>query len=44
MTINDLLGSIVLYGKFGTELTIDKLWGVYEDSSMASIKSTLEML
>jgi hypothetical protein len=28
MTINDLSGSIVLYGKFGTTCTIDKLHGV----------------
>jgi hypothetical protein len=28
MTINDLAGSIVLYGKFGTSCTIDKLYGV----------------
>ena len=32
MTINDLVGSIVLYGKFGTTCTIDKLHGVVEGS------------
>ena len=33
MTINDLSGSIVLYGKFGTTLTIDKFHGVYENTN-----------
>ena len=28
MSLNDLVGSIVLYGKFGTTCTIDKLHGV----------------
>ena len=28
MSLNDLSGSIVLYGKFGTTCTIDKLHGV----------------
>jgi hypothetical protein len=29
MTINDLSGSIVLYGKFGTTCTIDALHGIH---------------
>ncbi|MBQ3019630.1 MAG: InlB B-repeat-containing protein [Clostridia bacterium] len=35
MTLDGLSGSIVLYGKFGTTCTIDKLWGVYEDTTLA---------
>ena len=30
----DLSGSIVLYGKFGTTCTIDKVWGVFEDTDI----------
>ena len=37
MTLDDLVGSIVLYGKFGTTLTIDKLYGVYEDASLETV-------
>ena len=37
MTINDLSGSIVLYGKFGTTCTIDKIHGVYEDTTLEEI-------
>jgi hypothetical protein len=33
MTINDLSGSIVLYGKFGTTCTIDNLYDVFEDTT-----------
>ena len=43
MTVEDLVGSIVLYGKFGTELTIDKLYGVYENTTIANICAALEM-
>lgn len=43
MTLNDLKGSIVLYGKFGVDLTIDKLWGVYEDTNIDSVLSALGM-
>ena len=42
MTLNDLVGSIVLYGKFGTTCTIDKLHGVYEDTTIDFIKLGLE--
>ena len=37
MTLDDLVGSIVLYGKFGTTLTIDKLHGVYENTSIDEV-------
>ena len=30
-------GSIVLYGKFGTSCTIDKIWGVYENTDMGTV-------
>ncbi|MBP3422207.1 MAG: hypothetical protein J6K86_00410, partial [Clostridia bacterium] len=43
MTINDLSGSIVLYGKFGVTCTIDKLYGVYEDSNISKIMTALAM-
>ncbi len=43
MTLNDLSGSIVLYGKFGTACTIDKIHGVFEDSTIADIKNELAM-
>ena len=36
MTIDDLSGSIVLYGKFGTTCTIDKLHGV-ESGEFATV-------
>ena len=39
----DLKGAIVLYGKFGVELTIDKLWGVYEDTNIDGVLSSLGM-
>ena len=35
-TVNDLVGSIVLYGKFGTTCTIDKLHGV-ESGDFATV-------
>ena len=39
----DLLsGSIVLYGKFSTETTIDKLWGVYKNTSANAILEGLK--
>jgi hypothetical protein len=38
MSLNDLVGSIVLYGKFGTTCTIDKLHGVFENTSIAGVK------
>ena len=41
MTLNDLFGSIVLYGKFGTELSLDKVYGVYEDTTIATVASAL---
>ena len=37
MTLDDLVGSIVLYGKFGTTLTIDQLYGVYENTSIDEV-------
>ena len=37
MTLNDLVGSIVLYGKFGTTTTIDKIWGVFEDTTLIDV-------
>jgi hypothetical protein len=43
MKISDLNGSIVLYGKFGTTCTIDKLHGVFVDSNISQIKSELGM-
>ena len=39
MRIDDLSGSIVLYGKFGTTCTIDTLWGVYEDTTLDGVVS-----
>jgi hypothetical protein len=36
MTLNDLVGSIVLYGKFGSTCTIDKLHGV-ESGEFATV-------
>lgn len=41
MTLNDLFGSIVLYGKFGTELSIDKLYGVFENTTIEAVASAL---
>ncbi|MBR1975541.1 MAG: hypothetical protein IKA20_06800 [Clostridia bacterium] len=41
MTINDLSGSIVLYGKFGTECAIDKIHGVFEDTTIENIANGL---
>ena len=41
MTLNDLVGSIVLYGKFGVDTYIDRFCGVYENSSIAQITSEL---
>ena len=43
MSIRDLSGSIVLYGKFGTTCTIDKLYGVYEDTNISEIMTSLAM-
>ena len=39
MTLDDLVGSIVLYGKFYGECTIDKLYGVYEDTNLEDLIS-----
>ena len=41
MTADDLIGSIVLYGKFGTELVIDKLYGVFENTTIEKIANGL---
>ena len=41
MTINDLVGSIVLYGKFGVETKLDKVWGVYQDTTIDAIANGL---
>ena len=41
MTADDLVGSIVLYGKFGTTLSIDKLYGVFEDTTMEDVAAAL---
>ena len=41
MTLDALSGSIVLYGKFGTECTIDKLHGVYENTSIEDVKAEI---
>ena len=41
MTVEDLVGSIVLYGKFGTETTIDKLHGVYENTNINDLAAGL---
>ena len=32
-------GSIVLYGKFGTDVVIDKIYGVYENTTIEAIKN-----
>ena len=37
MKVADLAGSIVLYGKFGVDCTIDKVWGVYENTTLANV-------
>jgi len=41
MTRDQLSGSIVLYGKFGTECTLDKIHGVFEDATIANIANGL---
>ena len=41
MTYDDLFGSIVLYGKFGTPLTLDKVWGVFEDTTAEAVANGL---
>ena len=41
MTINDLSGSIVLYGKFGTTCTLDKIHGVFENATIEGLVSGL---
>jgi hypothetical protein len=43
MTISDLVGSIVLYGKFGVDTQIDKFCGLYENSSIDAILEELGM-
>ena len=37
MTLDGMTGSIVLYGKFGTATTIDKVWGIYEGITIDEI-------
>ena len=37
MTLDGLSGAIVLYGKFNTTATIDKFWGVYEDTNLTDV-------
>ena len=41
MTRDQLSGSIVLYGKFGTECAIDKIHGVFEDTTIENIANGL---
>ena len=41
LTPDDLFGSIVLYGKFGTTLKIDKLYGVFEDTTIDKVANAL---
>ncbi|MBE7100329.1 MAG: hypothetical protein E7364_01820 [Clostridiales bacterium] len=41
MTINDLSGSIVLYGKFGVACTLDKVHGVFEDTTIEAVANGL---
>ncbi|MBR2384971.1 MAG: hypothetical protein IKA99_05150, partial [Clostridia bacterium] len=41
MTLNDLVGSVVLYGKFGATCTLDKVHGVFENTSIDSIVAGL---
>ncbi|MBQ3019633.1 MAG: InlB B-repeat-containing protein [Clostridia bacterium] len=41
MTLDDLVGSIVLYGKFGVECTLDKVYGVYENTSISAVADGL---
>ena len=41
MTRDQLSGSIVLYGKFGVETTIDKLHGVYKDTNIGDLAAGL---
>ena len=41
MKLSDLVGSIVLYGKFGTTCTLDKVYGVFEDSTLAAVAEGL---
>jgi len=42
MVVSDLVGSIVLYGKFGVECTVDKLHGVFENTTIADVQSALQ--
>ena len=37
-----LCGAIILYGKFRATTTIDKFWGVYEDTTIADVKTAIE--
>ena len=41
MTLNDLVGSIVLYGKFGVDCIVDKIHGVYTDATIDSVAGVL---
>ena len=40
-TLNDLVGSVVLYGKFGTACTLDKVYGVFEDTTIDAVANGL---
>ena len=37
LTIENFVGSIVLYGKFSNKVIIDKLYGVYEDTNIGKV-------
>lgn len=39
-----LVGSIILYGKFRATTTIDKFWGIYEDTTIADVKAAIEAI
>ena len=39
--VNDLVGSVVLYGKYGTACTLDKVYGVFEDTTIEAIANGL---
>ena len=41
MTLDDLVGSIVLYGKFGVENTLDRIYGVFENTTIDAVVSQL---
>jgi hypothetical protein len=43
MTYDSLVGSIVLYGKFGTTTKIDKIYSVYQDTNINDVATSLGM-